>query len=58
MSKNFSKKVVFVTGAGIGIGRSLTESLSSKGAYIYALTRSKNTMREFTKKDTRTFKSG
>lgn len=50
MSKNFSKKVVFVTGAGRGIGRSLTESLSSKGAYIYALTRSKNTMREFTKK--------
>ncbi len=49
MSKNFSKKVVFITGAGKGIGRTLTESLLSKGAYIYALTRSKYTMQDFKK---------
>ena len=46
MLKNFSKKVVFITGAGKGIGRALTDSLLSKGAYVYVLTRSKNTMKD------------
>tara|TARA_E500000178_G_scaffold226001_1_gene222817 strand:- start:978 stop:1724 length:747 start_codon:yes stop_codon:yes gene_type:complete len=47
--KNFSKKVVFITGAGKGIGRALTDSLLSKGAYVYVLTRSKNTMKDLLK---------
>ncbi len=49
MLKNFSKKVVFITGAGKGIGRALTDSLLSKGAYVYVLTRSKNTMKDLLK---------
>ena len=49
MLNNFSKKVVFITGAGKGIGRSLTESLLSKGAYVYVLTKSKNTMKDLHK---------
>ena len=49
MLKKFSKKVVFITGAGKGIGRALTDSLLSKGAYVYVLTRSKNTMKDLLK---------
>lgn len=45
MSDNLSNKIVFITGAGKGIGRSLTESLIDKGVYVYALTRSKDTMK-------------
>ena len=44
MSKNLLNKVVFITGAGKGIGRTLVESLLSKGVHVYALTKSKNSM--------------
>ena len=44
MSKNFSKKIVFVSGAGKGIGRSLVISLLRRGAYVYALSRTPKTI--------------
>ena len=41
LNKLSNKKVVFVTGAGKGIGRSLIKSLLSKGVFVYAITKTK-----------------
>ena len=49
MEKNLSKKNVFVTGAGKGIGRSLVLSLLNNGAYVYALTKSEKTLDDLKK---------
>ena len=49
MSKNFSKKIVFVSGAGKGIGRSLVISLLRRGAYVYALSRTPKTLDDLKK---------
>lgn len=47
LNKLSNKKVVFVTGAGKGIGRSLIKSLLSKGVFVYAITKTKKTLNEF-----------
>lgn len=39
---NLKNKVILLTGAGKGIGREILESSIKKGAYVYAVTRSKN----------------
>jgi NAD(P)-dependent dehydrogenase (short-subunit alcohol dehydrogenase family) len=43
----FKNKIVFVTGAGKGIGKSLISSLLDQGSYIYALTKTKNSLNKF-----------
>ena len=49
MERDLTKKNVFVTGAGKGIGKSLVLSLLDKGAYVYALTKSDKTLDELKK---------
>ena len=49
MEKDFTKKNVFVTGAGKGIGKYLVVSLLNKGAYVYALTKSDKTLDDLKK---------
>ena len=43
---NISDKVVFVTGAGKGIGRALIDSLLSKNVYVFALTKSRQDLKD------------
>tara|TARA_B100000989_G_scaffold298979_1_gene291599 strand:- start:4742 stop:5488 length:747 start_codon:yes stop_codon:yes gene_type:complete len=49
VEKSFTKKNIFVTGAGKGIGKSLVVSLLDKGAYVYALTKSDKTLDDLKK---------
>ena len=49
MKKDLTKKIVFITGAGKGIGKSLVTSLLESGAYVYALTKSNKTLDDLKK---------
>jgi 3-oxoacyl-[acyl-carrier protein] reductase len=51
MNKNeLSNKVILLTGAGKGIGRYLVDSLRDKGGYVYAVTRSKQDLKDLKNK--------
>ena len=43
---NLNNKIIFLTGAGKGIGRDLYESFLKNGSYVYALTRSKSDLKK------------
>ena len=41
-------KIIFLTGAGKGIGRDLFQSFLKSGSYVFALTRSKEDLKKLT----------
>jgi 3-oxoacyl-[acyl-carrier protein] reductase len=46
---NLNNKIIFLTGAGKGIGRNLFESFLKSGSYVFALTRSKSDLKKLSK---------
>tara|TARA_Y100001958_G_C21245601_1_gene575390 strand:- start:1860 stop:2603 length:744 start_codon:yes stop_codon:yes gene_type:complete len=55
MERDLRDKIVLVTGAGKGIGKSTVVELLNRGAYVYAATKSKNDLKSLENKNLKKF---
>ena len=53
--RDLRDKIVLVTGAGKGIGKSTVVELLNRGAYVYAATKSKNDLKSLENKNLKKF---